>query len=114
MSALKFYSLKVKDVRPETADCVSVSMEVPAELTELFRFAPGQYLTFRRHFNNAEVRRSYSICVSPNEGELRVAIKRVEEGKFSSFAHSELKAGDVLDVMPPMGKFTPKIGRAHV
>jgi ring-1,2-phenylacetyl-CoA epoxidase subunit PaaE len=114
MSALRFYSLKVKDVRPETADCVSVSLEVPAELSETFRFAPGQYLTFRRHFDEAEVRRSYSICVSPNEGELRVAIKKVEEGKFSTFAHSTLKAGDVLDVMPPMGKFTPKqTGATH-
>ena len=108
MSALKFYSLKVKDVRPETADCVSVSLEVPAELGELFRFAPGQYLTFRRHFDDAEVRRSYSICASPNDGELRVAIKKVEQGKFSTYAHGELKAGEVLDVMPPMGKFTPR------
>lgn len=108
MSVLKFYPLKVKDVRPETADCVSVSLEVPAELAETFRFAPGQYLTFRRHFDDAEVRRSYSICASPKDGELRVAIKKVEEGKFSTYAHGALKAGDVLDVMPPMGKFTPK------
>ena len=107
MSVLKFYPLQVKDVRPETADCVSVSLEVPAELAETFRFAPGQYLTFRRHFGDAEVRRSYSICSSPSDGELRVAIKKVEEGKFSTYAHSELKAGEVLEVMPPMGKFTP-------
>ena len=108
MSALKFHPLKVKDVRAETADCVSVSLEVPETLSELFRFAPGQYLTFRRHMNGAEVRRSYSICSSPRDGELRVAIKKVEEGKFSTYAHSELKAGDVLDVMPPMGKFSPR------
>ena len=108
MSVLKFYSLKVKDVRPETAECVSVSLEVPADLQEKFRFAPGQYLTFRRHFNEAEVRRSYSICSSPKDGELRVAIKKVEDGKFSTYAHGELKAGDVLDVMPPMGNFTIK------
>ena len=108
MSILKFYPLKVKDVRPETADCVSVSLQVPAELAEKFRFAPGQYLTFRRHFEGAEVRRSYSICASPKDGELRVAIKKVEEGKFSTYAHGALKAGDVLDVMPPMGNFTIK------
>jgi len=108
MSALKFYPLTVKNVRPETADCVSVSLEVPDELSEKFRFAPGQYLTFRRHFNDAEVRRSYSICASPKDGELRVAIKRVDEGKFSTYAHGELKAGEVLDVMPPMGNFTIK------
>jgi len=108
MSALKFYPLIVKEVRPETDDCVSVSLEVPGGLTELFRFAPGQYLTFRRHFDGAEIRRSYSICSTPREGELRVAIKKVEEGKFSTFAHSSLAAGDELDVMPPMGKFTPR------
>ena len=108
MSALKFYPLKVKDVRPETADCVSVSLEIPTELADKFQFAPGQYLTFRRHFDDAEVRRSYSICSSPKDGELRVAIKRVEQGKFSTYAHGALKTGDVLDVMPPMGNFTAK------
>ncbi len=108
MSALKFYPLKVKDVRPETADCVSVSLEIPTELSDKFQFAPGQYLTFRRHFDDAEVRRSYSICSSPKDGELRVAIKRVEQGKFSTYAHGALKTGDVLDVMPPMGNFTAK------
>lgn len=114
MSALKFYPLKVKEVRSETADCVSVSLEVPEELAERFKFAPGQYLTFRRHFGDAEVRRSYSICSSPKDGELRVAIKKVEEGKFSTYAHGELEEGEVLDVMPPMGKFTPKqTGKTH-
>jgi ring-1,2-phenylacetyl-CoA epoxidase subunit PaaE len=108
MSALKFYPLKIKDVRRETADCVSVALEVPVDLAEKFRFAPGQYLTFRRHFDSAEVRRSYSICASLKDGELRVAIKKVEQGKFSGYAHGELKAGDVLDVMPPLGNFVIK------
>ena len=108
MSAPKFFSLKVKDVRPETNDCVSVALEVPDELKDIFRFAPGQYLTFKKHIKDAEVRRSYSICCSPNDNELRVAIKKVEQGKFSGFANTELKPGDVLDVMPPMGKFTPR------
>ena len=108
MSTLKFYPLKVKDVRAETADCVSVSLEVPAGLQDAFRFAPGQYLTFRLHLDGAELRRSYSICTSPADGELRVAIKKVDNGKFSTHAHQNLKIGDVLDVMPPMGKFTPR------
>ena len=108
MSVSKFYSLKVKEVRPETSDCVSVALEVPDELKELFRFAPGQYLTFKKHLKDAEIRRSYSICCSPGENELRVAIKKVEEGKFSGFANMELKPGDLLDVMPPMGKFSPR------
>lgn len=113
MSAPRFYPLRVKEVRPETADCVSVALEVPQELVEIFKFAPGQYLTFRKHVKDAEVRRSYSICASPNEKELRVAIKKVEEGKFSTFANEALKPGDVLDVMPPLGKFTPKINTTH-
>jgi len=106
--SVKFYPLKVKEVRSETADCVSVSLEVPEELKETFRFAPGQYLTFKKHMNDAELRRSYSICCSPGDNELRVAIKKVEQGKFSGFANGALKPGDVLDVMPPMGKFSPR------
>lgn len=108
MSAPKFYPLKVKEVRPETADCVSVALDVPEELWEAFQFAPGQYLTFRMHMDDAEVRRSYSICASPKDNELRVAIKKVDGGKFSSFANAGLKAGDLLDVMTPMGKFSPR------
>ncbi|PZF73184.1 1,2-phenylacetyl-CoA epoxidase subunit PaaE [Taibaiella soli] len=108
MSALKFYPLTVKDVRPETADCVSISLEVPEELIETFRFAPGQYLTFRTNLENAEVRRSYSICAAPSDDELRVAIKKVDAGRFSTFANELLKAGDTIEVMPPMGKFSPR------
>lgn len=108
MSAPRFYQLAVKDVRQETADCVSVSLAVPAELAETFRFAPGQYLTFRKFLEDGEVRRSYSICTSPAEGDLRVAIKKVEQGKFSTYANDRLRKGDVLDVMPPMGNFSPK------
>lgn len=108
MSALKFFPLVVKDVRNETADCVSVSLSVPAALKDVFQFIPGQYLTFRRHFEGVEVRRSYSLCSSPMEGDLRVAIKKVDNGKFSTYANEVLRVGDVIDVMPPMGKFTPR------
>lgn len=108
MSALKFYNLKVAEVRPETSDCVSVALEVPAALKDTFQFAAGQYLTFRMQMNGEEVRRSYSVCVSPDEGELRVAVKKVDGGKFSTYANDTLKAGEVLDVMPPMGKFSPR------
>src|SRR5690606_36243308 len=107
MATLKFYPLKVKEITPETADCVSVVLEVPEDLKTVFQFAPGQYLTFKKHLQDAEVRRSYSICASPHDDELRVAIKRVDKGKFSGFANQELKIGDVLDVMPPMGNFSP-------
>lgn len=105
---MKFHSLKVKDIRPETADCVSVALEVPENLVNDFAFTPGQYLTFRKGEGADEIRRSYSICAGPNDNELRVAIKKVEQGKFSTYANEELKAGDVLDVMPPMGNFVVK------
>lgn len=108
MSALKFYNLKVAEVKPETSDCVSVVLDVPAELKDTFGFAAGQYLTFRTQMNGEEVRRSYSICVSPDDGELRVAVKKVDGGKFSTYANDTLKKGDELEVMPPMGKFSPK------
>lgn len=106
--SLKFHPLKVKDVRRETEDCVSVSLEIPEELADDFKFVPGQYLTFRRNDGEAEIRRSYSICAAPSDCELRVAIKKVEQGKFSTYANETLKAGDTLEVMPPMGNFSVK------
>ena len=102
-----FHSAKVLEVRRETADCVSVALEVPN--TETFSFVPGQYLTLRSTINGQEVRRSYSLCSSPLSGELRVAIKQVEQGIFSTWANTELKAGDTLETMPPMGNFALEI-----
>src|SRR6218665_375900 len=103
--SVNFHQLKVKKVKKETQDCVSVSFDVPAELSEQFKFTQGQYLTFRQMNGEQELRRSYSICTSPHEGELKVAVKKVPEGLFSSFMNENLKEGDVLEVMPPMGKF---------
>lgn len=115
MSALRFYELKVAEVRPETVDCVSVALELPEELRTTFRFSPGQYLSFRIQIAGAEVRRSYSICAAPYEDELRVAIKAVAGGKFSGLANTMLKKGDTLEVMPPMGNFCPKkLGKNYV
>ena len=99
----QFHSLAVREVRRETPESVSVAFAVPEGGT--FRFIPGQYLTLRATIDGAEVRRSNSLCSSPLSGELRVAIKQVEGGIFSTWANTHLKAGDVLDVMPPMGNF---------
>lgn len=101
----QFHSLKIKDIRRETAECVSISFQVPEDLKESFRFVAGQYITLKQLINADEVRRSYSICSSPYENELRVAVKKVEEGKFSSYANDTLRVGDVLDVMTPLGNF---------
>jgi len=109
----KFHTLSVREVRPETADCVSVAFDVPEEWSETFAFQPGQYLNLRTTIEGEDVRRSYSICSSPNDGELRVAIKKVPGGKFSTFANEQLKAGDTLQVMPPMGNFTLPLDADH-
>ncbi len=101
----KFYPLKVKTIRRETADCVSLAFEVPDDLKPEYQFIQGQHLTLKTQIEGKEVRRSYSICTSPVDEELRVAVKRQEGGKFSTFANEELSEGDVLDVMTPMGSF---------
>lgn len=103
--SLHFHRLMVREVRQETADCVSVLFAMPEELKEKFSFTQGQSLTLRAKVNGEELRRTYSICSSPLDKEWRVAIKKVEGGLFSNFANSTLKAGDVLEVMPPVGNF---------
>lgn len=105
MSSLKFHPLTIKDIKRETADAVSIAFEIPAELQSDYAFKQGQSITIRKSFGGNEIRRSYSICSSPLEGELRIGIKKVENGLFSTFANTELKAGDTLDVMTPSGHF---------
>ncbi|MEW6470375.1 MAG: 2Fe-2S iron-sulfur cluster-binding protein [Bacteroidota bacterium] len=101
----KFYKLRVADVRRETADCVSVAFEVPETIKSEYQFIQGQYLTLKLFVNGEELRRSYSICTSPLENELRVAVKRVKDGKGSNFINDNLKTGDEMEVMTPMGGF---------
>lgn len=104
-----FYPLKIADIRRETADCVSVALEVPMDLQEQFRFKAGQYLNFRTSVDGQELRRSYSICCSPLDTECRIAIKKVAGGQFSTFANEVLQVGDTLEVMPPAGRFGQQI-----
>ncbi len=102
----KFHSLKVVDVVRETADAVSVAFEVPANLKQDYKYKQGQYLTLKLNVKGEELRRSYSICSSPvDENELRVAIKKVKDGRVSTFINDTLKVGDVFEVMTPMGNF---------
>lgn len=106
MAQLAFYPLTVSDIRRETAQCVSVALHIPDELREVFRYEAGQYITFRFTHEGEELRRSYSLCSSPLENDFRVAIKQIHEGRFSTYANQQLKVGDTLEVMPPMGNFT--------
>ncbi|MDQ6609480.1 MAG: FAD-binding oxidoreductase, partial [Bacteroidota bacterium] len=102
---IHFHSLRVKKVENETEDCVSVTFDVPEETKDLFSFKQGQTLTIKKNLNGEELRRNYSICSSPLDKVLKVAVKKVYGGLFSTWANEELKAGDYLDVMPPTGKF---------
>ena len=105
--ALKFHPLTIKDIKHETADCVSILFDVPEELKEKFYFKQGQNITLKTHLD--ETRRSFSICTSPLDNELRVAVKKVTNGVFSTYANEQLKIGDVLEVMPPTGSFFTEI-----
>lgn len=100
-----FHQLKVKNIQKEANKAISVSFEVPENLKSSFQFKAGQYLTLKKDMNGNELRRDYSICSSPKSGELKVAIKEVKDGTFSSFANNELKVGDVLEVAIPKGRF---------
>jgi ring-1,2-phenylacetyl-CoA epoxidase subunit PaaE len=105
MRAPRFHRLVVSDLHRETADAVSLAFAIPDELKDDYRFSPGQYLTLRAIMDGEEVRRSYSICSGPDDGELRIAVKRIDGGAFSSWVTDELKYGDELDVMTPTGRF---------
>jgi len=109
MTTPRFHRLAVNDLRRETADAISMTFAIPSELASDYSFLPGQYLTLRTTMDGEEVRRSYSICSGPDDGELRIAVKKVDGGAFSNWAAEELKAGDELDVMTPTGRF----GVAH-
>lgn len=100
-----FHDIKVKAVNHETPDTVTISFDVDQEHKDLFRYIHGQYLTIRLRLSGEEYRRSYSICTAPYESELKVAVKKVEDGVVSSYLNEQLKAGDILEVMPPMGNF---------
>ena len=104
---MKFNELQVAEVTQQTDDCVSVSFIIPPELAPHYKFIPGQYLTFEKAFDGQNVRRSYSICSHPSEM-IRVAIKQVPEGLFSTYANVELKSGMKLSVSTPEGNFIHK------
>ncbi|REK09193.1 MAG: phenylacetate-CoA oxygenase/reductase subunit PaaK [Actinobacteria bacterium] len=106
MSKLAFHELKVVEVSHLTDESVAVTFDVPSELAGQFTYLPGQHVTVRSFIEGEDVRRSYSICANANSGKLRVGIKKLPGGTFSTYAIEELKAGDSLDVMTPVGEFT--------
>ncbi|MFZ1264097.1 MAG: 1,2-phenylacetyl-CoA epoxidase subunit PaaE [Chitinophagaceae bacterium] len=111
--SIHFHPLKVKEIKKETADCVSVTLDIPESLKKNFIYRQGQSLTMRTLINKEEVRRTYSLCSSPLDNEWKIAIKKVEGGLFSSFANNDLKKGDTLEVMQPVGKFYVELNPAN-
>jgi len=102
----KFHQLKIKDVRRETSDCVSIAFDIPEELKEEFRYKQGQYITLKAKIGDEELRRSYSACSSPIvDSDLRIAVKEVENGRVSGYLNNGIVIGQVLEVMKPMGNF---------
>lgn len=108
-----FHSLTISDIRQETDDTVSIAFDVPPALLEEYTYNAGQYLTLKTIINGEDIRRSYSICSGLFDHELRVAVKKIKGGLFSSFANEKLKKGDNLDVMTPMGNFFTPLDKAH-
>jgi ring-1,2-phenylacetyl-CoA epoxidase subunit PaaE len=114
-----FHPLRVTEVRPLTDDSVTISFEVPEDLRAAYRYAPGQHIAIRRRADGAEIRRTYSLCDAvpddpgPGPRRLRIGVRLVDDGEFSTYALKELTAGDVLDVMTPAGRFVlePRPGR---
>ncbi len=100
-----FHSLTIKNIQKETPEAVSIEFEVPSSLKEDFQFLSGQFLTLKAEISGNEVRRSYSICSSPKSGVLKVVVKQVENGVFSTYANSALKNNDTIEVGVPTGGF---------
>ena len=101
----RFLPIDVTNVQKETRDAVVVTLTPRDKDRGAFDFIQGQYLTFRRDFDGQELRRNYSICTGVDDGMIKVGIKRVDGGAFSTWANEALSVGDVLDVMPPQGRF---------
>jgi ring-1,2-phenylacetyl-CoA epoxidase subunit PaaE len=111
--AFTFHPLTVKKIQPETAGCVSIWLDVPEQLHPLFTYKPGQHLTLRTTIDGQEVRRTYSLCSSPLSGQWRIAVKQVPQGVFSHYAATRLQPGDVLEVLPPGGRFFTEPNATH-
>jgi ring-1,2-phenylacetyl-CoA epoxidase subunit PaaE len=103
-----FQNVTIQEIKTETANAVSVVFNIPENLKSDFNFTAGQYITLQTKINNQEIRRAYSICSTPQSGEIRVAVKAVENGTFSVYATSNLKVGDAIEISAPEGRFQLK------
>ncbi|MDA2979235.1 MAG: FAD-binding oxidoreductase [Actinomycetota bacterium] len=106
MAGVEFHPVRVLAIEPLTDDAVSVSFDIPTDLSTLFDHTPGQHLIVRATVDGQDVRRSYSICSAKGATSPSVGIKRLPGGVFSTFVHDTLKIGDTIEVTPPTGDFT--------
>jgi ring-1,2-phenylacetyl-CoA epoxidase subunit PaaE len=113
MTGGRFHRLKVVEVERLTDDAVAVTFEVPPQLRDSFSYLPGQHVTVKAEIDGADVRRSYSICANANRGDLRIGVKQLPGGAFSSWANSHLQAGSTLEVMSPVGEVTTEPRALH-
>ncbi len=111
--SVSFYPLTIQKIEPAGTGCISLWLNVPEHLKEIFTYKQGQYLTLRTHINGQEVRRTYSLCSSPLSGRWRVAVKAVPDGIFSNYVATTLKKGDVLEALPPNGRFYTELNPAN-
>ncbi|MBL4592940.1 MAG: 2Fe-2S iron-sulfur cluster binding domain-containing protein [Flavobacteriales bacterium] len=100
-----FSKLKVQEIKQETKDTVSIAFEIPEDLKAEYAYQSGQYITIKATVNDEDVRRAYSLCSSPSENEFRIGVKKVENGKMSTFLNENLSVGDKIEVMKPSGNF---------
>ena len=100
-----FYEINVQEIIRETEDCLSITFDIPEKFAKDFNYISGQYITLKANIEKKEVRRSYSLCSEPSSKSHKIAIKRIENGLFSSYAHQQIKVGDSIEVMAPAGNF---------
>ncbi|MFT5666357.1 MAG: ring-1,2-phenylacetyl-CoA epoxidase subunit PaaE [Vicingaceae bacterium] len=105
----QFHSIQISNIVKTTPDCSVVTFDISDELKEAFAYKQGQYLTLKANIKGEEVRRSYSLCSSPIDGQWQVAVKKIEDGRFSTFVNDVLEVGDTLEVMPPNGRFFTEV-----
>lgn len=114
----KFQSLKIAEITRETPDAVSILFDLPDELAEDYAYVQGQHVTLKAMVGGEELRRSYSVCTGVQDRELRIAVKKIKDGRFSGYANDQLKPGDRIEVFPPTGGFhtplDPEAAKSYV
>ncbi|NND52100.1 MAG: phenylacetate-CoA oxygenase/reductase subunit PaaK [Flavobacteriaceae bacterium] len=108
-----FHKVKISDIYKETKDTVVVTFDIPEQLHDTFKFTQGQHLTLRKIIEGEDIRRTYSLCTSPFENVWKVAIKQIPGGLFSTFANTELKIGDEIEIMEPTGHFYVEVDSSN-